>query len=52
LTAPRASRQARSGACKRNLESAGGAVELGEKVIDALKREIREEVGIEIEVGA
>ena len=29
----------------------GGAVELGEKVIDALKREIREEVGIEIEVG-
>jgi 8-oxo-dGTP diphosphatase len=29
----------------------GGAVELGEKVIDALKREIREEIGIEIEVG-
>lgn len=29
----------------------GGAVELGEKVIDALKREMREEVGIEIEVG-
>ena len=29
----------------------GGAVELGEKVLDALKREIREEVGIEIEVG-
>lgn len=29
----------------------GGAVELGEKVVDALKREIREEVGIEIEVG-
>jgi 8-oxo-dGTP diphosphatase len=29
----------------------GGAVELGEKIIDALKREIREEVGIEIEVG-
>jgi 8-oxo-dGTP diphosphatase len=29
----------------------GGAVELGEKVIDALKREIREEIGIQIEVG-
>jgi ADP-ribose pyrophosphatase YjhB (NUDIX family) len=29
----------------------GGAVELGEKAIDALKREIGEEVGIEIEVG-
>lgn len=29
----------------------GGAVELGEKVIDALKREIREEISIEIEVG-
>lgn len=29
----------------------GGAVELGEKVIDALKREILEEIGIEIEVG-
>ena len=29
----------------------GGAVELGEKVVDALKREIQEEVGIEIEVG-
>ena len=29
----------------------GGAVELGEKIIDALKREIREEIGIEIEVG-
>ena len=29
----------------------GGAVELGEKLIDALKREIREEIGIEIEVG-
>jgi ADP-ribose pyrophosphatase YjhB (NUDIX family) len=29
----------------------GGAVELGEKVVDALKREIREEIGIEIEVG-
>ena len=30
---------------------AGGAVELGEKLIDALKREIREEIGIEIQVG-
>jgi 8-oxo-dGTP diphosphatase len=29
----------------------GGAVELGEKIIDAMKREIREEVAIEIEVG-
>jgi len=29
----------------------GGAVELGEKVIDGLKREIREEIGIEIQVG-
>ncbi len=29
----------------------GGAVELGEKVIEALKREIREEIGIEIGVG-
>ena len=29
----------------------GGAVELGEKVVNALKREIQEEVGIEIEVG-
>jgi ADP-ribose pyrophosphatase YjhB (NUDIX family) len=29
----------------------GGAVELGERVVDALKREIREEIGIEIEVG-
>ena len=29
----------------------GGAVELGEKLIDALRREIREEIGIEIEVG-
>ena len=29
----------------------GGAVELGEKIIDALKREIREEIGIEIQVG-
>jgi len=29
----------------------GGAVELGERLVDALKREIREEIGIEIEVG-
>ena len=29
----------------------GGAVELGEKVVEALKREIREEIGIDIEVG-
>ena len=29
----------------------GGAVELGEKLVDALKREIREEIGVEIEVG-
>jgi ADP-ribose pyrophosphatase YjhB (NUDIX family) len=29
----------------------GGAVELGEKLVDALKREILEEIGIEIEVG-
>ena len=29
----------------------GGAVELGEKVMDALKREIEEEVGITVEVG-
>jgi len=29
----------------------GGAVELGEQVVDALKREIQEEIGIEIEVG-
>src|SRR5512134_3353370 len=29
----------------------GGAVELGEKLVDALKREIREEIGIEIQVG-
>jgi len=29
----------------------GGAVELGERVVDALKREIQEEVGIEIELG-
>jgi len=29
----------------------GGAVELGEKLIDALRREIREEIGIEIQVG-
>jgi 8-oxo-dGTP diphosphatase len=29
----------------------GGAVELGEKLTDALKREIQEEIGIQIEVG-
>jgi ADP-ribose pyrophosphatase YjhB (NUDIX family) len=29
----------------------GGAVELGEKVADALKREVFEEIGIEIKVG-
>jgi len=29
----------------------GGAVELGEKVADAVKREIFEEIGIEIELG-
>ena len=29
----------------------GGAVELGERVVDALRREIQEEVGIQIEVG-
>lgn len=29
----------------------GGAVELGEKVQEAVKRELREECGIEIEVG-
>lgn len=29
----------------------GGAVELGEKLVDALKREIREEIGVEIQVG-
>jgi len=29
----------------------GGAVELGERVVDALKREIGEEVGITVEIG-
>jgi 8-oxo-dGTP diphosphatase len=29
----------------------GGAVELGEKVVDALKREIKEEAGIIVEIG-
>jgi ADP-ribose pyrophosphatase YjhB (NUDIX family) len=29
----------------------GGAVELGEKVVDALKREIAEEVGLTVEIG-
>jgi len=31
-------------------EFPGGSVELGEKLVDALKREIREEYGIEIDV--
>ncbi|MBQ4252894.1 MAG: NUDIX hydrolase [Erysipelotrichaceae bacterium] len=29
----------------------GGQVEVGENIIDALKREIREETGVEVEVG-
>jgi mutator protein MutT len=33
-------------------EFPGGSVEFGEKLSDALKREIREEYGMEIEVGA
>jgi len=33
-------------------EFPGGAVEFGEKLADALRREMREEFGIEIEVGA
>ena len=32
-------------------EFPGGSVELGERLADALKREIREEYGVEIEVG-
>ena len=32
-------------------EFPGGSVELGERLVDALKREIREEYGVEIEVG-
>lgn len=33
-------------------EFPGGSVEFGERLIDALKREFREEYGMEIEVGA
>lgn len=33
-------------------EFPGGSVEFGERLADALRREIREEYGIEIEVGA
>ncbi len=33
-------------------EFPGGSVEFGERLADALKREIREEYGMEIEVGA
>lgn len=29
----------------------GGGIEIGESIIDALKREIREETGLEVEVG-
>ncbi len=32
-------------------EFPGGSVEFGERLVDALKREMREEFGIEIEVG-
>ena len=32
-------------------EFPGGSVELGERLADALRREIREEYGVEIEVG-
>ena len=32
-------------------EFPGGSVELGERLVDALRREIREEYGVEIEVG-
>ena len=32
-------------------EFPGGSVEMGERLVDALKREIREEYGVEIEVG-
>ena len=36
---------------RRGWEFPGGQVEVGENVIDALKREIMEEAGIDIEVG-
>ena len=36
---------------RRGWEFPGGQVEVGENVIDAVKREIMEEAGVEIEVG-